>query len=117
RPARARRRSAMSAQTLVALVAGDEVRAPAPGWFRLRVAADHLVAQGDVIGELEILGRTVRVVAPAVRGLVKLPPGPALARRPVGYGDVLFQVATDVAIAGVDTAAAEAAARADHAHV
>lgn len=108
----------MTAQpTVTALLSADEVRAPAPGWFHLLVAADHLVAQGDVIGELEILGRTVRVVAPAMRGLVKLPPGPALARRAVGYGDVLFRVATDVSIAGVDASAADAAARADHAHV
>ena len=93
---------------MIALVspAGDEVRAPAPGWFHLLVAPDHLVAPGDVIGELEILGRTVRLVAPSVRGLVRLPPGPALARRPVGYGDVLFRVVTDVAISSADTAAA-----------
>ena len=94
-------------------LAGDEVRAPAPGWFHLLVAADHLVTQGDVIGELEILGRTVRITAPAVRGLVRLPPGPALARRPVGYGDLLFRVAADVAIGGVDAASADAA-RAAH---
>ena len=93
--------------TATALVSGDEVRAPAPGWFRITVAADHLVAPGDVIGELEILGRTVRLVAPAVRGLVRLPPGPALARRAVGYGDVLFTLATDVAIAGVAASTAE----------
>jgi acetyl-CoA carboxylase biotin carboxyl carrier protein len=102
---------------LAALLHADEVRAPAPGWFHVLVAADHLVAPGDVIGELEILGRTVRVVAPAVRGLVKLPPGPSLARRAVGYGDVLLTVATDVSIAGVDAAAADAAAHADLAHV
>jgi acetyl-CoA carboxylase biotin carboxyl carrier protein len=81
---------------------GDEVRAPAPGWFHLLVAADHLVTQGDVIGELEILGRTIRILAPAVRGLVKLPPGPSLARRAVSYGDLLFRVATDVSIGAID---------------
>jgi acetyl-CoA carboxylase biotin carboxyl carrier protein len=89
---------------MIALVSGDEVRAPAPGWFHLLVTADHLVTQGDVIGELDILGRTVRIIAPAVRGLVKVPPGPALARRAVSYGDVLFRIATDVAIAGVAAA-------------
>lgn len=102
---------------MIALLHDDEVRAPAPGWFRLLVAPDHLVAPGDVIGELDILGRIVRVTAPAVRGIVKLPtisPGvpalaassgasaPAAARRAVSYGDVLFTVATDVAIAGVE---------------
>jgi acetyl-CoA carboxylase biotin carboxyl carrier protein len=97
---------------LEALAAGDEIRAPAPGFFRCLVAADHLVAPGDVIGELEMLGRVVRVTAPRTRGLVKLPSGPALARRPVGYGDVLFRIATDVSIGGVDDpAAADTVAR------
>jgi acetyl-CoA carboxylase biotin carboxyl carrier protein len=96
-----------------ALVADDEVRAPAPGFFRCLVTADHLVAPGDVIGELETLGRVVRLTAPRTRGLVKLPSGPALARRPVSYGDVLFRVATDVSIGGVDAASADAA-RASH---
>lgn len=97
-----------------ALASGDEVRAPAPGFFRSFVAADHLITAGDVIGELEILGRLVRVTAPRVRGLVKLPPGPALARRAVGYGDVLFRVAADVAIHGTTDLAAEDAARQAH---
>jgi len=87
---------------MIALAANDEVRAPAPGWFRLLVAADHLVAPGDVIGELEILGRVVRITAPAVRGIVKLPPGPALAHRAVSYGDVLFTIAHDVALGAIE---------------
>jgi acetyl-CoA carboxylase biotin carboxyl carrier protein len=86
--------------TLPALLVGDEVRAPAPGWFHVVVQADHLVTQGDVIGELEVLGRPVRIIAPAIAGLVKLPPGPALARRAVGYGDVLVRVVTNVSIGG-----------------
>ncbi|HUS30006.1 MAG TPA: hypothetical protein VMZ53_15980, partial [Kofleriaceae bacterium] len=91
--------------TLEALVAGDEVRAPAPGWFHLLVAPDHLVAPGDVIGELEVLGRIVRITAPRVHGLVKLEKRPSLARLPVSFGDVLFRVATDVAIAGTNALA------------
>ncbi len=98
------------ASHIEALAHDDEVRAPAPGFFRSSVAADHLVAPGDLIGELEILGRIVRVTAPRVRGLVKLPPGPALARRPVSYGDILFRVATDVSIGGASDPAASAAA-------
>jgi acetyl-CoA carboxylase biotin carboxyl carrier protein len=94
---------------MIALVADDEVRSPAPGWFHLLIAADHLVTQGDVIGELEILGRTIRLTAPAVRGLVKLPPGPALARRAVSYGDVLFRIATDVSIGAVEAAGGKTA--------
>ena len=95
------------------LHSGDnEVLAPAPGWFHLLIAADHLVTQGDVIGELEILGRTIRITAPAVRGLVQLPPGPALARRAVSYGDVLFRVATDVSIGAVEVGGTTSAAHA-----
>jgi acetyl-CoA carboxylase biotin carboxyl carrier protein len=91
--------------SLDALVSGDELRAPAPGWFRIRVASDHLVAPGDVIGELEILGRLVAIRASRLHGLAKLPPGPALARRPVSYGDTLLQITADVALAsGVATA-------------
>jgi acetyl-CoA carboxylase biotin carboxyl carrier protein len=78
--------------TLLGLLDGDIVRAPAPGWFRRTVAADHLVAPGDVIGELEVLGRMIDVVAPQVRGLVRVPAGPKLARQPVSYGDELFRV-------------------------
>lgn len=84
---------------LEALLVDDEVRAPEPGYFRLLVAADHLVVPGDTVGELEVLGRTIRLTAPRVTGLVKLVPGPALARRPVAYGEALFRVATDLALA------------------
>jgi acetyl-CoA carboxylase biotin carboxyl carrier protein len=98
---------------IVALLSGDEVRAPAPGWFHLIAEPDHLVTQGDTIGELEVLGRTFRITAPAIAGLVKLPPGPALARRAVSYGDVLFRVATDVAIGSVEASSAAATARAE----
>jgi acetyl-CoA carboxylase biotin carboxyl carrier protein len=77
---------------VIALLDGDVVRAPAPGWFRRTVAADHLVAPGDGIGELEVLGRLIAGIAPQVRGLVRVPAGPKLARQPVSYGDELFRV-------------------------
>jgi acetyl-CoA carboxylase biotin carboxyl carrier protein len=91
-----------------AVVSGDELRAPAPGYFRILVAADHLVAPGDIIGELEVLGRITRITAPRVRGLVKLPAGPALARRPVAYGDVLVHLSADVALGAIDATTANA---------
>lgn len=103
--------------TTEAIASGDELRAPAPGFFRLLVAADHLIAPGDVIGELEILGRVTRVTAPRVRGLAQLPAtrgGPALARRPVAYGDVLVRVTTDVALGALESASAGTAAAAAH---
>lgn len=92
----------MTTAPLVALLDGQTVRAPAPGWFRRGVAADHLVAPGDVIGELEVLGRVTPVVAPRIRGLVRIAPGPQLARRPVGYGDALFEVEAGGAIGSVE---------------
>jgi acetyl-CoA carboxylase biotin carboxyl carrier protein len=95
--------------TMIALLDGDTVRAPAPGWFRRTVAADHLVAPGDVIGELEVLGRLIHVVAPQVRGLVRLPAGPRLARQPVAYGDELFRVEAGE-VAGVEAQAEDARA-------
>jgi acetyl-CoA carboxylase biotin carboxyl carrier protein len=95
-----------------AVVAGDELRAPAPGYFRLLVAADHLIAPGDIIGELEVLGRITHVTAPRVRGLASIPTGPALARRPVAYGDVLVRISADVALGAIDSQTAQSAATA-----
>jgi acetyl-CoA carboxylase biotin carboxyl carrier protein len=87
-----------------ALLVDDELRAPQPGWFHCTVAADHLVVTGDVIGELDVLGRITPIVAPRVRGLAVLV-ATGDARRAVGYGDVLLRV-----VAGTLAAAAEAAA-------
>jgi acetyl-CoA carboxylase biotin carboxyl carrier protein len=95
---------------LIALLAGDEVRAPAPGWFQLGMVADHLVVPGDRIGELHVLGRVYHLVAPAVRGLVQLPPGPPLARRAVGYGDLLFRVSAELAAFAPEAAASAVSA-------
>jgi hypothetical protein len=75
---------------ITALGHDDELRAPQPGWFRCTVAADHLVAPGDVIGELDVLGRITPVIAPRVRGLAQLVGDPD--RHAVGYGDVLLRV-------------------------
>jgi biotin carboxyl carrier protein len=83
---------------LVALVDNDALRAPMPGWFHCSVAADHLIAPGDVIGELDVLGHVQRVVAPHVRGFAKLD-APAV-RRAVSYGDVLLRVVAGATDAG-----------------
>ena len=40
-----------------AAIDGDELRAPAPGWFHRRGRSRSLIAPGDVIGELDVLGR------------------------------------------------------------
>jgi len=57
---------------ITALLHGEELRAPQPGRFHRTVAADHLVAPGDPIGELEVLGKRLVVTAPKIRGLVHL---------------------------------------------
>ncbi|HET9993644.1 MAG TPA: biotin/lipoyl-containing protein [Kofleriaceae bacterium] len=89
----------------MALLHADELCTPQPGWFRRTVAADHLVAPGDPIGELEVLGRTLTVTAPRIRGLVQLAGETGAARRAVGYGDVLIRVVAAGAIAGADDTA------------
>jgi len=101
-----------SAPPLEALVIGDELRAPTPGYFRLLVHPDRLVAPGDVIGELEVLGRPIWIVATRLRGLAKVPPGTPLGRRPVAYGDVLLQITTDLALAALDAGTPDVAAAA-----
>ena len=97
---------------LVALLDGDgtALRAPAPGWFHRTVQANHLVSEGDVIGELEVLGRITRVVAPRVRGLVHL--DDHAARRAVSYGDVLMRVEAVTEIGAAAPAPQPTAARA-----
>jgi acetyl-CoA carboxylase biotin carboxyl carrier protein len=96
---------------MIALLHGDELRAPAPGWFRRTVAADHLVAPGDIIGELDVLGRITAITAPKIRGLVVVAAEPD-ARRAVGYGDVLFRVVAGAlgAVADTESEAAHAVA-------
>ena len=79
---------------ITAILVDEELRAPQPGWFRCTVAADHLVATGDVIGELDVLGRITAVVAPRVRGIAELVATDD-ARRAVGYGDVLIRVVAE----------------------
>ncbi|MDB4954467.1 MAG: biotin/lipoyl attachment protein [Myxococcales bacterium] len=91
--------------SLTALVSGSEVRAPAPGWFHRLVEHDHLVMPGDLIGELDVLGRVSPVRAPKIQGLVKL--ADRAVRRAVSYGDLLFTVDADVALRGAPSELAD----------
>jgi Biotin-requiring enzyme len=93
--------------TLAALLVDDELRAPQPGWFHCTVAADHLVAPGDVIGELDVLGRITPIIAPRIRGLAVLV-ATGETRRAVGYGDVLLRVVAGT-LGAAETAAVEEA--------
>jgi acetyl-CoA carboxylase biotin carboxyl carrier protein len=83
--------------TALVTAGGDTLRAPMPGWFHRTIAADHLVLPGDVLGDFDVLGHVLRVVAPNVRGVVAL--DVVDARRAVGYGDVLIRVVAGAALA------------------
>lgn len=90
---------------LPAVVDGDALRAPRPGWFRCTVADQQLIAPDAIIGELDVLGRTSLIIAPNIGGIADMrdtrdpmrgesatAPSP---RRAVGYGDVLLRVVAD----------------------
>ncbi len=82
---------------------------PFPALHRGAPRAGTVVREGDAIGELEVLGRLTRVLAPAGAYGAVLQGGHArLARRAVGYGEAL--VTLDPTALG---AAASASARAE----
>jgi acetyl-CoA carboxylase biotin carboxyl carrier protein len=67
--------------------------APMPGLFRAMPPAGALIGTGTVVGELEVLGDRIRLIAPeAAEGVVVPVEGRRIARRPVGYGDVLLAI-------------------------
>lgn len=79
--------------TLTALAGRDGERtilkSPSPGWFRPAIAHGELISAGRMLGELVVLGRRVRVVAPDIAGAASLATD---APRAVGYGDALVVV-------------------------
>jgi acetyl-CoA carboxylase biotin carboxyl carrier protein len=75
--------------------AGDhvELASPQPGLFRIAVRAGDLVRPGSLLGELEVLGRRVAVLAPdGVRGAVVAVAGPGTARPAVDFGAMLVTI-------------------------
>lgn len=62
--------------------------APQPGYFTPALADGDLVARGHALGDLEVLGRRIRLVAPDAHGLAVNAHGP----RAVAFGDVLVEV-------------------------
>jgi len=74
------------------------LRSPAPGWF-FPALETTLIVRGASIGELEVLGRRTRLVAPDVGGLVNSPAALRVARR-VGYGDPLVTLTTAAELPG-----------------
>jgi len=77
---------------------GDGARLCSPGVGLYRAAPDGtLVRPGSTVGELEVLGELFVVVAPeGAHGLARDPEGGAIARRPIGYGDTIASLDTDV---------------------
>jgi len=85
---------------------------PGPGWFVPGADPGDLVIAGRPIGELEVLGRRVRLLAPSVHGINQ--PGHDTPRA-VGHGDVLLVLDTAATAPGLGASptapsAAEAAA-------
>ncbi|HVK85035.1 MAG TPA: biotin/lipoyl-containing protein [Kofleriaceae bacterium] len=113
----------LHAPSLAALAtrAGEawELKSPAPGQFYPAVGHGDLVLAGHAIGELDVLGRRIALVAPDVQGIATNTatagagaPGVALdpfAPRPVGYGDLLLALDTRAQLAGAASATATAA--------
>jgi len=74
---------------------GDHVRllSPEVGWFTEASPAGHAMSGGERAGVLLALGRSFTLVVPdGVRGVVTSP-APERVHRPVGYGDVLYELA------------------------
>lgn len=77
-----------------ALLSDDALCAPMPGWFRCTIAHQTRVSPGDVIGELNVLGRIRLVTAPNVRGLAHRSED-LNGWRAVGWGDVLLRIVAE----------------------
>lgn len=89
-----------------------ELRSPGVGLWREAPADRSLVYAGASLGRLEVLGDLVPIVAPErAHGLViEQGADASLARRPVGYEDVLLVLDPEVgAVAAEDAAAASSA--------
>lgn len=83
--------------------------APQPGFFTPALTDGDLVAGNHTLGDLEVLGRRIRLVAPDVRGLAVSTHGP----RAVAFGDALLEVDATAQVGGRTSAeATEAAATA-----
>jgi biotin carboxyl carrier protein len=74
---------------------GDRVRLSSPevGWFTAALATGHVLSPGEHAGVLLALGRSIHLVVPeGIRGVVTSR-APERMRMPVGYGDVLYELA------------------------
>jgi len=95
---------------IVATKQGDRwvLASPAPGWFFPSITHGDLVVRGHAIGELEVLGRRTRLVAPEVQGIVQRTlelagraPLDLLVPRAVGHGDPLVVLDSAAQLVGL----------------
>ena len=87
------------------------LEAPTVGLYRGAPPPGSLVAAGNTLGQLEILGVLHHLVAPAgAAGLVLADDAPRLTRRPVGHGDLLVTLDPDAGLTGSTAGAAAATA-------
>jgi acetyl-CoA carboxylase biotin carboxyl carrier protein len=82
-----------------------ELRAPQPGYFVPAIGDGDLVTPDEVIGRLEVLGRSLAVIAGNVRGLASHAGAP----RAVAFGDRLATLDLEATLGPAPTAAATAA--------
>ncbi len=78
---------------------GSELLSPSVGVFMARVAEGELLASGQSIGMIEVLGVRRELIVPRnVEGRVSARIGGGRARVPVQYGDVLLSVSTTATV-------------------
>jgi acetyl-CoA carboxylase biotin carboxyl carrier protein len=90
-----------------------ELVSPQPGWFRIGIQVGDSVRPGSILGELEVLGQPVVLVAPATgRGVVTAICAHDATRPPVDAGTVVATLDPRATIAATEAEAAafEAAA-------
>lgn len=86
-----------------------EILCPAPGLFRPALRSGDVVRGGAVLGQLEVLGRSIGVVAPeTARGAVVRVIEPGLARPAADFGAVLYVVDPRASTGGAEAGAAAA---------
>jgi acetyl-CoA carboxylase biotin carboxyl carrier protein len=81
---------------------GWVLASPSPGWFTPSLTDGDVVLRGHAIGEIEVLGRRTKIVAPEVQGMARESGAP----RAVGYGDPLLVVDPSAQLGAVGTAGA-----------
>jgi acetyl-CoA carboxylase biotin carboxyl carrier protein len=88
-----------------------ELTSPRVGAWRPRILPGHVVVGGDILGEIEVLGQAIRIVAPAsARGAVVASTGAGRAYTAVTFGQLLYRL--DPSAGAAEGTAAAAATQA-----